>query len=108
MASKAYGYREGDKWVREVEYAKHFYRKYQAWGFHPHFRQVFKDPTLTGCEIRETKTGSVHWIDSETWLREAVYRNDPRPQFTVGREHFKTTQYGRKLTPKKAKQNHHQ
>lgn len=94
MASKAYGYQEGDKWVREVEYSRHFFRKYQAWGFHLHFKRTFSDPGIRGCEIREMKTGAVHWIDSATWLEHAKYNQEYR-QYFVDRKHFKPTKTGR-------------
>ena len=99
MASKAYGHREGDKWVKEVEFSKHFYRKYQAWMFHLQFKQVFSDLSIRGCEIREMKTGAIYWIDSDDWLTHAEYKL-PERQYAVKRSLFTVIQSGRvtKLT----------
>ena len=104
MATKAYGKRKGDKWVKEVVFDKHFYRKYQAWMFHPHFKQIFSDPTLSGCEIRETKTGSVYWISSLDWLAKAQYKV-PERQYALSRSAFTVVSTGRvtKLTDAKNK-----
>lgn len=94
MASKAYGHREGDKWVKDVEFEKHFYRKYQSWMFHLQFKQIFSDPTLRGCEIRETKTGAIYWIDSNDWLTKAEYKVQER-QYALSRSAFTVVSTGR-------------
>jgi hypothetical protein len=84
MASKVYGSREGNLWVRRIDTKKHVFKIHEAFGFHLHFRSMFaNDPTLDGCQVVDNATGRTWQISREDWLANARYIAKPKPQYIV-------------------------
>lgn len=94
---KAYGHREGARWIRTVSMKTHYWRQYKGFGFHLHFRNVFSDPTVEGCEVRDKDTGRVWYITSERWLGAAQFVRE-RLQYAVPLEAFTLLDVGLKQT----------
>jgi hypothetical protein len=79
-------------WVRELDYKKHFFKKYKGFGFHLHFKKTFERLDVTGCELR-FKGGEVRYITSEDWLKNCYYVSDPKPQYIVPLDSFKVIKF---------------